>query len=159
LGRGVVESYPVPIVLLFTCTIKRYMSYIMAQRLITDILSQEDIILSVNSGSGICEVRVEERLPFRIRNQWATIGYEDRSWHIHLNLDQIVIATFVKEIRTNGLTSYSIRFFDSEEKLVMRANFTRMYDEGGNLIQNKVAKYEEFFKKYDNKEKISLIRE
>jgi hypothetical protein len=135
------------------------MSYIMAQRLITDILSQEDIILSVNSGSGICEVRVEERLPFRIRNQWATIGYEDRSWHIHLNLDQIVMATFVKEIRTNGLTSYSIRFFDSEEKLVMRANFTRMYDEGGNLIQNKVAKYEEFFKKYDNKEKISLIRE
>ena len=135
------------------------MSYTMAERLITDILSQEDIILSVNSGSGICEVRIEERLPFRIRNQWATIGYEDRSWHIHLNLDQIVMATFVKEIRTNGLTSYSIRFFDSEEKLVMRANFTRMYDEGGNLIQNKVAKYEEFFKKYDNKEKISLIRE
>jgi hypothetical protein len=41
----------------------------------------------------------------------------------------------------------------------MRANFTKMYDEGGNLIQNKVAKYEEIFKKYDNKEKISLIRE
>jgi hypothetical protein len=135
------------------------MSYTMAERLITDILSQEDIILSVSSGSGICEVRIEERLPFRIRNQWATIGYEDRSWHIHLNLDQIVMATFVKEIRTNGLSSYSIRFFDSEEKLVMRANFTKMYDEGGNLIQNKVAKYEEIFKKYDNKEKILLIRE
>jgi hypothetical protein len=135
------------------------MSYTMAERLITDILSQEDIILSVSSGSGICEVRIEERLPFRIRNQWATIGYEDRSWHIHLNLDQIVMATFVKEIRTNGLSSYSIRFFDSEEKLVMRANFTKMYEEGGNLIQNKVAKYEEIFKKYDNKEKILLIRE
>jgi hypothetical protein len=153
------KSFPVAIVLLFTCTIERYMSYTMAERLITDILSQEDIILSVSSGSGICEVRIEERLPFRIRNQWATIGYEDRSWHIHLNLDQIVMATFVKEIRTNGLSSYSIRFFDSEEKLVMRANFTKMYDEGGNLIQNKVAKYEEIFKKYDNKEKISLIRE
>jgi hypothetical protein len=135
------------------------MSYTMAERLINDILSQEDIIISVNSGSGICEVRIEDKLPFRIRNQWATIGYEDRSWHIHLNLDQIVMATFVKEIRTNGLSSYSIRFFDSEEKLVMRANFTKMYDEGGNLIQNKVAKYEEIFKKYDNKEKISLIRE
>jgi hypothetical protein len=153
------KSFPVAIVLLFTCTIERYMSYTMAERLITDILSQEDIILSVSSGSGICEVRIEERLPFRIRNQWATIGYEDRSWHIHLNLDQIVMATFVKEIRTNGLSSYSIRFFDSEEKLVMRANFTKMYDEGGNLIQNKVAKYEEIFKKYDNKEKILLIRE
>jgi hypothetical protein len=159
LGEESLKTFPVAIVLLFTCTIERYMSYTMAERLITDILSQEDIILSVSSGSGICEVRIEERLPFRIRNQWATIGYEDRSWHIHLNLDQIVMATFVKEIRTNGLSSYSIRFFDSEEKLVMRANFTKMYDEGGNLIQNKVAKYEEIFKKYDNKEKILLIRE
>jgi putative heme iron utilization protein len=135
------------------------MSYTMAERLINDILSQEDIILSVNSGSGICEVRIEDKLPFRIRNQWATIGYEDRSWHIHLNLDQIIMAKFVKEIRTNGMTSYSIRFFDSEEKLAMRANFTKMYDELGNLIQGKVAKYEGIFKKYGNKDNISLVTE
>lgn len=131
----------------------------MAERLINDILSQEDIILSVNSGSGICEVRIEDKLPFRIRNQWATIGYEDRSWHIHLNLDQIIMAKFVKENRTNGMSSYSIRFFDSEEKLAMRANFTKMYDERGNLIQGKVAKYEDIFKKYGNKDKISLVTE
>jgi putative heme iron utilization protein len=135
------------------------MSYTMAERLINDILSQEDIILSVNSGNGICEVRIEDKLPFRIRNQWATIGYEDRSWHIHLNLDQIVMAKFVKEIRTNGMSSYSIRFFDSEEKLAMRANFTKMYDELGNLIQGKVAKYEDILKKYGNKDNISLVTE
>jgi len=129
----------------------------MAERLINDILSQENIILSVNSGSGICEVRIEDKLPLRIRNQWATIGYEDRSWHIHLNLDQIRMAKFVKEIRTNGMSSYSIRFFDSEEKLAMRANFTKMYDERGNLIQGNVAKYEDMFKKYGNKDKISLV--
>jgi hypothetical protein len=41
----------------------------------------------------------------------------------------------------------------------MRANFTKMYDERGNLIQSKVAKYEDIFKKYGNKDKISLIRE
>lgn len=133
------------------------MSYAMAEQLITDILSQEDIILSVNSGSGICEVRLEDKLPFRIRNQWATIGYEDRSWHIHLNLDQIVQAKFVKEIRANSMSSYSVRFFDSEGKLAMRANFTKMYDDGGNLIQNKVAKYEEIFTKYGNREIISLV--
>lgn len=131
----------------------------MAERLINDILSQEDIIISVNSGNGICAVRVEDKLPFRIRNQWATIGYEDRSWHIHLNLGQIIMAKFVKEIRTNGMTSYSIRFFDFEEKLAMRANFTKMYDELGNLIQGKVAKYEGIFKKYGNKDNISLVTE
>jgi hypothetical protein len=159
LGEESLKTFPVAIVLLFTCTIEKYMSYTMAERLINDILSQEDIIISVNSGSGICEVRIEDKLPFRIRNQWATIGYEDRSWHIHLNLDQVVMAKFVKETRTNGLSSFSIRFFDSEEKLAMRANFTKMYDERGNLIQSKVAKYEDIFKKYGNKDKISLIRE
>ena len=131
----------------------------MAERLINDILSQDDIIISVNSGNGICEVRVEDKLPFRICNQWATIGYEDRSWHIHLNLDQIITAKFVKEIRTNGMTSYSIRFFDSEGKLAIRANFTKMYDDRGNLIQGKVAKYEGIFKKYGNKDNISLVTE
>ncbi|HEY7110493.1 MAG TPA: ChuX/HutX family heme-like substrate-binding protein [Nitrososphaeraceae archaeon] len=135
------------------------MSYLVAERLITDILSQTDIMLSVNSGSGICEVRIEDELPFRIRNQWATLGYEDRSWHIHLNMDKIITAKFVREVRTNGLGSYSIRFFDSDGKLAMRANFTKMYDEQGNLIQNKVAKFEEIFKKYGNKDELLLVNE
>ena len=58
-------------------------------KLICDILSQDDVVLSINSGSGLCEARVEKNLPFRIREQWATIGYEDKSWHIHLNLGKL----------------------------------------------------------------------
>jgi hypothetical protein len=46
--------------------------------------SQRDILLSVNSGSGIAEVKVETGLPFRIKDNWATIGDEDRAWYIHL---------------------------------------------------------------------------
>jgi hypothetical protein len=48
--------------------------YDVAHKLISDILSQQDILLSVNSGSGIAEIRVEKGLPFRIRDKWATIG-------------------------------------------------------------------------------------
>lgn len=62
--------------------------YNLGYELITDILAQENILLSVNSGSGICEARVEKGLPFRIREKWATIGDESRPWHIHLNLDE-----------------------------------------------------------------------
>jgi hypothetical protein len=29
--------------------------------------------------------------------KWATIGDEDRPWHIHLNMDEVVQARFVKE--------------------------------------------------------------
>jgi len=130
----------------------------MTEKLISDILSQDDIILSINSGIGICEARIEKNLPFRIREQWATIGYEDRSWHIHLNLEEIAEARFVRETRTNGIISFSIRFFDSKGNLAMRANFVKMYDKQGNIIQDRVAKYVDIFKKYGEVEIVYLGR-
>ena len=132
------------------------MHYDLAYKLISDILSQQDILLSVNSGSGISEARVEKGLPFRIREKWATIGDEDRSWHIHLNMDEVVQARFVKEPRSDARQSYSIRFFDSKGNLSMRANFTKMYDSNGNLIKEKVAKFDEIYAKYGSKELLSL---
>ena len=132
------------------------MPYDLAYKLISDILSQQDILLSVNSGSGISEARVEKGLPFRIREKWGTIGDEDRSWHIHLNMDEVVQARFVKEPRSDARQSYSIRFFDSKGNLSMRANFTKMYDSNGNLIKEKVANFDEIYAKYGRKELLSL---
>lgn len=132
------------------------MPYDLAYKLISDILSQQDILLSVNSGSGISEARVEKGLPFRIKEKWATIGDEDRPWHIHLNMDEVVQARFVKEPRSDVRQSYSIRFFDSKGNLSMRANFTKMYDSNGNLIKEKVAKFDEIYAKYGSKELLSL---
>ncbi|HEY9490964.1 MAG TPA: hypothetical protein VIP56_03185 [Nitrososphaeraceae archaeon] len=83
--------------------------YDLAYQLISDILYQQDILLSVNSGSGsIAETRVEKGLPFRIRDKWATIGDDNRPWHIHLNMDEVVQARFVKEPRSDGRQSYKI---------------------------------------------------
>jgi putative heme iron utilization protein len=130
--------------------------YDIAYQLISDILSQDDILLSVNSGSGISEARVEKGLPFRIREKWATIGDEDRPWHIHLNMDEVVQARFVKEARSDGRQSYSIRFFDPKGNLSMRANFTKMYDRNGDLVKEKVAKFDEIYTKYGSKELLSL---
>lgn len=132
------------------------MPYDLAYKLISDILSQQDILLSVNSGSGISEARVEKGLPFRIKEKWATIGDEDRPWHIHLNMDEVVQARFVKEPRSDARQSYSIRFFDSKGNLSMRANFTKMYDSSGNSVKEKVAKFDEIASKYGSKESISL---
>ena len=131
--------------------------YDVAHNLISDILSQQDILLSVNSGSGITEVRVEKGLPFRIRDKWATIGDEERPWHIHLNMDEVVEARFVKEPRSpNGRQSYSVRFFDSRGNLSMRANFTKLHDSNGNLIREKVAKFDEMYVKHGSREVLSL---
>jgi hypothetical protein len=80
--------------------------YDLAYQLISDVLYQQDILLSVNSGSGsVAEARVEKGLPFRIRDKWATIGDENRPWHIHLNMDEVMEARFVKEPRSDGIQS------------------------------------------------------
>lgn len=128
----------------------------LAYELITDILAQDNILLSVNSGSGICEARVEKGLPFRIREKWATIGEENRPWHIHLNMDEVREARFVREARTDGKYSYSIRFFDSKGNLSMRANFIKMHDVNGNLIKDKIDRFEEIYKKYGSNDSLML---
>jgi putative heme iron utilization protein len=133
--------------------------YDLAYQLISDILSQQDILLSVKSGYGsIAEARVEEGLPFRIKDKWATIGGEDRPWHIHLNMDEVIEARFVKEPKSDGKQSYSIRFFDSKGNLLMRANFTKMYDGNGNLLKERLAIFDRIYIKYGSKELLSLRR-
>jgi hypothetical protein len=66
------------------------LKYDVARELISDILSQRDVSLSVNSGSGIAELKTETGLPFRIKDSWATIGDDDRPRHLHLKMDEVV---------------------------------------------------------------------
>jgi putative heme iron utilization protein len=124
--------------------------------LFSEILAQDNILLSVNSGSGICEARVEKDLSFRIREKWATIGDESRPWHIHLNIEEVKEARFVKETRSDGRQSYSIRFFDSKGNLAMRANFINLYDSNGNLKKDRIDKYDEIHRKFGGKDSIML---
>jgi putative heme iron utilization protein len=125
-------------------------------KLVSDLLDIDDIMLSVNSGSGICEVRPERGLPVRIKDKWMTIGNENKSWHIHLNLDNVKTAKFVTEIRESGMNGYSVRFLDSNGNIAMRANFVKMYDENGNLRSTNLSRYDELFTKYGKKQVISF---
>ncbi len=127
-----------------------------AVELFSEILAQENILLSVNSGSGICEARLEKGLPFRIREKWATIGDESRPWHIHLNMEELKEAKFVKEARSDGRKSYSIRFIDSKGNVAMRANFIGLYDSEGNLNKDKIDKYDEIHRKFGGKDFLLL---
>jgi putative heme iron utilization protein len=124
--------------------------------LFSEILAQKNILLSVNSGSGICEARLEKGLPIRIREKWATIGDESRPWHIHLNMEELKEAKFVKEARSDGRKSYSIRFIDSKGNLAMRANFIGLYDSEGNLKKDKIDKYDEIHRKFGGKDFLLL---
>lgn len=71
-------------------------------------------------------------------------------------MEEVIEARFVKEPRYDGKQSYSIRFFDRKGNLSMRANFTKMYDSNGNLLNEKVAAFEEMYTKYGTKGLVSL---
>lgn len=127
------------------------------EEIMKDILEQDNIIFSVRSGSAVCEARTEQGLPFRIREQWATIGDETKSWHIHINIQETAEVKFVKEKNSeSGKVSFSIRFFDSQGNLTLRANFVMMYDSMNVIIQERVSKYEEIFSKHGHKDTLVL---
>ena len=98
----------------------------------------------------------EKNLPLRVSDQYATIGDESKPWHIHVNLNNIKEARFVTEIKADDRKSYSIRFFDLEGNLVLRANFVRMYDSSNALIEEKLFAYEQIFAKYGKKQRLLL---
>ncbi len=126
--------------------------------IINDILSQNDVMLSVKSTGAVCEVNTEMNLPLRVSDQYATIGDETRPWHIHVNLLETKEARFVIENKATGRNSYSIRFFDSKGNLVLRANFVRIYDSSNTLIQERLLAYEKIFAKYGKKQNLVLRR-
>ena len=97
------------------------------ENLIRDILMQFDITFSVKNFGGICEARLQENMKFKIRGEWATIGDEISPWHIHININEIDHARFVREFNnSHNRESFSIRFFDSSENLIFRANFSKL---------------------------------
>lgn len=124
--------------------------------IINDILPHDNVMFSVRSSGAVCEVNSEKNLPLRVSDQYATIGDESKPWHIHVNLNNIKEARFVTEIKADDRKSYSIRFFDLEGNLVLRANFVRMYDSSNALIEEKLFVYEQIFAKYGKKQRLLL---
>ncbi|MGN6630875.1 MAG: ChuX/HutX family heme-like substrate-binding protein [Nitrososphaeraceae archaeon] len=124
--------------------------------IINDILPHDNVMFSVRSSGAVCEVNAEKNLLLRVREQYATIGDESRSWHIHVNLNNTKEARFVIENKSDDRKSYSIRFFDLEGNLVLRANFIKMYDSSNALIREKYLAYEQIFSKYGKKQSLFL---
>jgi hypothetical protein len=127
------------------------------ENLISDILLQSDITFSIKNSGGICEARIQKNMEFKIKNQWATIGNEDSPWHIHININEISTAKFIREFNTShNRESFSIRFFDSNENLILRANFSKIYDSNGNLRPEKISKFLYIWEKHGKKESLKF---
>jgi Haem utilisation ChuX/HutX len=126
------------------------------EELVKDIILLDDVMLSIRSAGAIAEVRLEKNTPFRIKEQWATIGDEKGAWHVHVNIQETKEAKFIIESSEDGRRRYSIRFFSSENRLVLRVNFMKMYTAENEVIKENLTRYENLFSKYGKKETIAL---
>ena len=126
------------------------------EELVKDIILLDDVMLSIRSAGAIAEVRLEKNTPFRIKEQWATIGDEEGAWHVHVNIQETKEAKFIIESSEDGRRRYSIRFFSSENRLVLRVNFMKMYTTENEIIKENLKRYENLFSKYGKKETIVL---
>ncbi len=126
------------------------------EELVRDIILLDDIMLSIKSDGAIAEVKLEKDIPFRVREQWATIGDEKGPWHVHVNIQETKEAKFIIESSEDGRKRYSIRFFNSENRLILRVNFMKMYTAENEVIKESLTRYENLFSKYGEKETIEL---
>lgn len=121
-----------------------------------DVIFLENIMISIRNDGGVAELRIDRNTPFRVNNQYATIGDENGQWHVHINITQVREAKFVTEERENGKKSYSLRFFNSNNSLVLRVNFMKMYTPENVPIQESMIQYNRLFTKYGGKESLTL---
>ena len=127
----------------------------MLEDLLRDIVMEENILMSVNTGGAVIEMRISKDLPFRVRENWITIGDDQGPCHMHINKNEVKEVRFVKENKQTRI-SYSIRLLNAKGERVLAAFFTRMQDEDGKPIQERLDRYEQIFKKYGSRETIEL---
>lgn len=133
-------------------------NYFLFEKLIYDALASDESIFTVSNGPAVCEAKTDKNYPFTINDQWATIGNEKKSWHMHIDLGNVVEAKFVEEPGCVG-QSYSLRFFDSKGSGVIRIYFSDSVDKDGKLVTNKESKYREMLSKYKGRTSIKLAGE
>lgn len=115
-------------------------------KLLEDILKVEDVLFVVKSGGVTGEIR-SNGLGIRQKNQWITIGENEGPCHMHINSEAVKNAEFVTEQKPER-TSFSVRFYNSNNERVLAAFFTKMYDENHKLKEHRTKLFNELDQKY-----------
>ena len=117
--------------------------------LLSDIIKIDDVLIITKNIGATCEIR-SNSLSIRQKEKWITIGDNDGPAHMHINSEMVDSAEFIQEQKPDKI-SFSIRFFDKNDKRIVAAFFTKMYDESKNLIFERKVLYDSLCEKYSSK--------
>ena len=112
--------------------------------LLQHLVTLPDICLVIGSHEAICEMFIDPAtMDFRVDEDFVTM--ENGPWHIHLDATKVHKMTFVVTPDTahnSAQLSYSVRFFDAQGLMLLRAFFLAMYDDHAQLRPERVQQYE-----------------
>ena len=117
--------------------------------LLSDLVKIDDLLLIVKNGSAISEIR-SNSMSIRQKEKWITIGDNDGPAHMHVNSELIMSAEFVQEQKPERI-SFSVRFYDKDNRRTLAAFFTKMYDDDKKLISSRKMIYDDLNQKYGSK--------
>jgi putative heme iron utilization protein len=123
--------------------------------LLSDIIKIDDVLLIARTEGAIIEMR-SNSLAISQKDKWITLGDNDGPCHMHIDSSIITEARFIKEQKTDR-TSYSIQFFDKNNKKQFSTVFAKMYDKEMNLNTNRKTLYDNLFQKYGSQETIKFV--
>jgi putative heme iron utilization protein len=112
--------------------------------LLQHLVTLPDICLVLGSPEAICELFIDPTsMDFRVDGAFVTM--ENGPWHMHLDATKVHKTTFViapDTAHNSTQLSYSVRFFDAQGAMLLRAFFLAMYDDQSHLRPERVQQYE-----------------
>ena len=117
--------------------------------ILSGLIEVDDVLFIIKNDVAIGEIR-SNSMNIRQKEKWITIGDNDGPAHMHINSELICSAEFVQEQKPERV-SFSIRFYDKDDKRVLAAFFTKMYDEEKKLISSRKMGYDQLNRKYGSK--------
>ena len=121
----------------------------MLLQILSDLLQINDILFIIKNDGATSEIR-SDSLSIRQKDKWITIGDNEGPAHMHINSESIKSAKFVEEEKPERI-SFSVMFFDKDEKRVLAAFFTKMYDPSKSLITERKKIFDALKKRYSSK--------
>ena len=133
------------------------------QRLISELLGCEGMLLVIDSGGAVSEMHAPPEIAAEFEGRWATI--EAGEWHVHLDLDAVEGAQFV-ENSNHGHESmmeklYYLRLSGADEATLLRFYFPNPWlddDEKPTAFQpERLRLFEDFRDRYAGRDGVVFV--
>ena len=129
----------------------------MLYEILSDLVKIENVLFVVKSNGAVSEIRSNMlNIRHTKMGKWINIGENDGPCHMHINSELLRYAEFVVEQKPDR-SSYSVRFFDDNDKRVLACFITKMYDDDMNIIPERLSSYEGLFEKYASSDGILFL--